>query len=76
MNEKENLRAINKLEEGLNTSWDLFLYGYKSPDGDKRKDIKPGDIRTYGTIVGQREVRQARIAQMQNQAGIGERGLD
>lgn len=51
----DNDRAIKKLKEGLNTSWDIFLYG------DKTSNTKPGNIYVYGTIAGQREVIKERI---------------
>jgi len=51
----DNDRAIKKLKEGLNTSWDIFLYG------DKASNTKPGNIYVYGTIAGQREVIKERI---------------
>lgn len=53
--ERENNNAIKKLEEGLNTSFDIFLYG------DKKSGTKPGNIFVYGTIAGQREVLQERL---------------
>lgn len=53
--ESQNNKAISKLNEGLNTSWDLFLYG------DKESGTKPGNLKVYGTIAGQREVLNGRL---------------
>lgn len=47
---KENEKTIKGLQKGMQSSWDLFLYG------NKEKNIKPGNIYVYGTIAGQREV--------------------
>ena len=53
--ERENNNAIKKLKEGLNTSFDIFLYG------DKKSGTKPGNPFVYGAIVGLREVLEERI---------------
>lgn len=53
--ERENNNAIKKLKAGLNTSFDIFLYG------DKESGTKPGNISVYGTIAGQREVLEERL---------------
>ena len=53
--ERENNNAIKKLKEGLNNSFDIFLYG------DKKSGTKPGNILVYGTIAGLREVLEERI---------------
>lgn len=53
--ERENNNAIEKLKKGLNTSFDIFLYG------DKESGTKPGNISVYGTIAGQREVLKRRL---------------
>lgn len=55
ISENENEKSIKALKKGLDTSWDLFLYG------DKASNTKPGDIRVYGTIAGQREVLKGRM---------------
>ena len=54
INEYNNERAIKSLKKGLNTSWDIFLYG------DKESGTKPGNVKVYGTIAGQREVSENR----------------
>ena len=54
INEYNNKKTIKKLNDGLNKSWDLFLYG------DKASGTKPGNIQVYGTIAGQREVLKQR----------------
>jgi len=54
--EKQNDVAISNLKKGLDSSWDTFLYG------NKEYNIKPGNIRVYGTIAGQREVLKNRMA--------------
>ena len=67
--ERENNNAIKKLKEGLNTSFDIFLYGDKKsgtkPGGKETKPggkgTKPGNILVYGTIAGQREVLKGRL---------------
>lgn len=51
----ENQKTIEKLKKGLGRSYDLFLYG------DKASGTKPGNIKVYGTIAGQREVLRNRI---------------
>lgn len=56
INENQNEKSIKALKKGLDTSWDLFLYG------DKTSNTKPGNIRVYGTIAGQREVLKERKA--------------
>lgn len=56
INEYNNKKAINNLKKGLDTSWDIFLYG------DKASGTKPGNIQVYGTIAGQREVLKERVA--------------
>lgn len=53
--EYNNKKTINSLKKGLNTSWDIFLYG------DKESGTKPGNIQVYGTIAGQREVLKDRL---------------
>ena len=50
INEQNNERTIKNLQKGLNTSWDIFIYG------DKESGTKPGNVKVYGTIAGQREV--------------------
>lgn len=55
INEYNNKKAIKELKKGLDTSWDLFLYG------DKASGTKPGNIQVYGTIAGQREVLRSRL---------------
>ena len=50
INEHDNEKAIKKLQKGIDTSWDIFLYG------DKASGTKPGNVKVYGTIAGQREV--------------------
>ena len=55
INESQNLKTIKKLNQGLDRSWDLFLYG------DKQSNTKPGNLQVYGTIVGQREVLNQRL---------------
>ena len=55
INEYNNKKAINNLKKGLDTSWDIFLYG------DKASGTKPGNIQVYGTIAGQREVLKERV---------------
>ena len=52
---ESNEYTIKKLNEGIDRSWDTMIYG------DKEKGIKPGNIFVYGTIVGQREVKDNRI---------------
>lgn len=53
--ERENNNAIKKLEEGLNTSFGIFLRG------DKKSGTKPGDVFVYGAIAGLREVLKGRL---------------
>ena len=60
INERNNEQAIKNLQKGLDTSWDIFLYG------DKASNTKPGNVKVYGTIAGQREVLQGR-RQLQKQ---------
>lgn len=48
--EKQNQKTIEGLYDGLNSSWELFIYG------DKKSGVKPGNVQVYGSIVGQREV--------------------
>ena len=52
---KENELAIKKLHEGIDRSWDLFIYG------DKEHGIKPGRVEVYGAIAGMREVGKQRV---------------
>ena len=67
--ERENNNAIEKLKEGLNTSFDIFLYGDKKsgtkPGGKETKPggkgTKPGNVFVYGAIVGLREVLEERL---------------
>ena len=54
INEYNNTKAIKNLQKGLDKSWDIFLYG------DKSSGTKPGNIKVYGTIAGQREVLEKR----------------
>lgn len=54
LSSSENQNTIEKLQKGLGKSYDLFIYG------DKKAGIKPGNIRVYGTIAGQREVLRSR----------------
>ena len=54
INEYNNAKAIKNLQKGLDKSWDIFLYG------DKDSNTKPGNVKVYGTIAGQREVLQQR----------------
>ena len=54
INERDNEKAIKKLQKGLDKSWDIFLYG------DKASNTKPGNVKVYGTIAGQREVLKGR----------------
>ncbi len=57
----DNEKAIKKLHEGLDRTWDLFLYG------DKESGIKPGRVETYGCIMGQREVLKQRRKMQQTE---------
>lgn len=54
INEFSNEKTIKSLQKGLNKSWDIFLYG------DKSSGTKPGNVKVYGTIAGQREVLKER----------------
>ena len=54
INEYNNAKAIKNLQKGLDKSWDIFLYG------DKASNTKPGNVKVYGTIAGQREVLENR----------------
>ena len=54
INEYNNAKTIKNLQKGLDKSWDIFLYG------DKASKTKPGNVKVYGTIAGQREVLENR----------------
>jgi len=51
----QNEKTLEALQNGYNTSWDIFLYG------DKKSGTKPGNIYVYGTIAGQKEVAKSRL---------------
>jgi len=51
----ENQKTIRELQKGLGKSYDLFLYG------DKNSGTKPGNLKVYGTIAGQKEVLRNRM---------------
>jgi len=54
---KKNLETIEKLQGGIDRTWDAFIYG------DKKAGIRPGNIQVYGMLTGQREVLNERLEQ-------------
>ena len=52
---ESNEKTLDTLKKGYDNMWDLFFYG------DKKSNTKPGDIRVYGAIAGQRQVAMNRL---------------
>lgn len=50
---QQNEKAIRKLKNGISRSYDIFMNGAQG--------IRPGDIRTYGAICGQKQVLAERL---------------